>query len=134
MRTQAEVVVVGSGPGGAAVARQLSRAGRKVILLECGRDYRREAYYGTYLGALIYTDRHSFLFTKEGLTIVRPLMVGGATSMYCGSAARPPPWLPGLPVCLPSRSLPPQRHCRWAAVAFPSEQNTCRCLPVHRIR
>ena len=93
MRTQAEVVVVGSGPGGAAVARQLSRAGRKVILLECGRDYRREAYYGTYLGALIYTDRHSFLFTKEGLTIVRPLLVGGATSMYCGSAARPPAWL-----------------------------------------
>jgi choline dehydrogenase-like flavoprotein len=75
------------------VARQLSRAGKKVILLECGRDYRRKFYYGTYLGAVTYTDRHSFLFTKEGLTIVRPLMVGGATSMYCGSAARPPAWL-----------------------------------------
>jgi len=39
----------------------------------------------------------------------------------------------GLPVCLPPRSLPPQRHCRRAAVAFPSEQNTCRCLHVYRI-
>jgi len=93
MRTQAEVVVVGSGPGGAAVARQLSLAGRGVILLERGRDYRRKPYYGTYLGAITYTDRHSFLFTKEGLTIIRPLLVGGATSMYCGSAARPPAWL-----------------------------------------
>lgn len=93
MRTQTEVVVVGSGPGGASVARQLARAGRKVVLLERGRDYRGAVYYGTYLGAVVYSDRRSFLFTKEGLTIVRPLMVGGATSMYCGSAARPPEWL-----------------------------------------
>ena len=93
IRKSADFVVVGSGPGGATVARQLARAGRKVILLERGPDYRRRFYYGTYLGALIYADRHSLLFTKEGLNIVRPLMLGGATSMYCGSAARPPAWL-----------------------------------------
>jgi choline dehydrogenase-like flavoprotein len=92
-KKQAEFVVIGSGPGGATVARQLARAGRKVILLERGRDYRRKAYYGTYWGALTYADRHSLLFTKEGLNIIRPLMVGGATSMYCGSAARPPAWV-----------------------------------------
>ncbi|RME42164.1 MAG: GMC family oxidoreductase, partial [Chloroflexi bacterium] len=50
-------------------------------------------YFGTYLGALLYTDRASLLFTREGLNIVRPLMTGGATSMYCGSAAPPPAWL-----------------------------------------
>jgi choline dehydrogenase-like flavoprotein len=93
IRKQAEAVVVGSGPGGASVARQLARAGKKVMLLERGRDYRRKPYYGTYLGALTYADRHSLLFTKEGLNIIRPLMVGGATSMYCGSAARPPGWV-----------------------------------------
>jgi choline dehydrogenase-like flavoprotein len=93
MKKQTEVVVVGSGPGGASVARQLARAGKKVILLERGRDHRRAPYYGTPLGALMYSDRFSFLFTKEGLNIIRPLMVGGATSMYCGSAARPPAWL-----------------------------------------
>ena len=92
-RKEAEVVVVGSGPGGATVARQLARAGKKVLLLERGKDYRRALYYGTYLGALTYADRRSLLFTKEGLNIIRPLMVGGATSMYCGSAARPPSWL-----------------------------------------
>jgi choline dehydrogenase-like flavoprotein len=42
---------------------------------------------------LIYADRRSLLFTKEGLNIIRPLMVGGATSMYCGCAAPPPDWL-----------------------------------------
>ena len=93
MNKQTDVVVVGSGPGGASVARQLARGGKKVTLLERGKDYRGKAYYGTPLGALTYSDKHSFLFTKEGLNIIRPLMVGGATSMYCGSSARPPAWL-----------------------------------------
>lgn len=92
LREKTEVVVVGSGPGGATVARELARAGRRVLLLERGRDWRRHPLYGTYPGALLYTDRHALLFTREGLNIIRPLMLGGATSMYCGCAAPPPPW------------------------------------------
>lgn len=90
---RADMIIVGSGPGGATTARQLARAGKKVLLLERGMDYRPKKYYGTYLGALVYADRMSLLFTQEGLNIVRPLMVGGATSMYCGCAAPPPDWL-----------------------------------------
>src|SRR5688572_16285591 len=93
IQKQADVIVVGSGPGGASVARGLTQAGRKVLVLERGRDYRRSPIYGTYLGALTYADRHALLFTREGLNIIRPLMAGGATSMYCGCAAPPPAWL-----------------------------------------
>jgi choline dehydrogenase-like flavoprotein len=89
----AEVIVVGSGPGGASVARELSRKGKDVLILERGHDYRRRFYYGTYAGALRYSDHMSLLFTEEGLNIIAPIMVGGATSMYCACASEPPVWL-----------------------------------------
>ena len=92
-RYDADVAIVGSGPGGATLARELARAGRRVLLLERGRDWRRHPLYGTYPGALLYADRHALLFTREGLNIIRPLMLGGATSMYCGCSAAPPAWL-----------------------------------------
>jgi choline dehydrogenase-like flavoprotein len=88
-----DTVVVGSGPGGGSVARELARAGQRVLILERGRDWRGHPLYGTYAGALLYAERRALLFTKEGLQIVRPLMVGGATNMYAGCAAPPPAWL-----------------------------------------
>ena len=88
-----DAIVVGSGPGGAAVARDLARGGKRVLVLERGRDWRGHPIYGTYLGALTYAERRALLFTKEGLQIVRPLMVGGATGMYAACAAPPPAWL-----------------------------------------
>ena len=93
MSFEADVVVVGSGPGGATVARGLARGGKRVVLLERGIDHRSRPWYGTHLGGMLYTERGGFLFAREGLTVIRPLMVGGATSMYCGCAAPPPPWL-----------------------------------------
>ena len=89
---ETDVVVVGSGPGGATVARQLARAGRTVLLLERGREWRQHPLYGTYPGAMLYSDKFALLFTEEGLNIIRPLMVGGATSMYAGCATLPLPW------------------------------------------
>jgi choline dehydrogenase-like flavoprotein len=87
-----EFVIVGSGPGGATLARELARAGRRVAILERGRDWRSNPLYGTYAGALAYADRRALLFTKEGVNIIRPLMLGGATSMFAGCSADPLPW------------------------------------------
>jgi choline dehydrogenase-like flavoprotein len=93
LELSADYIVVGSGPGGAATAYELTKRGKKVLLFEKGSDHRDKFYYGTYLGPLLFCDRASLLFTKEGLNIVRPQMLGGATSMYCGCAAHPPDWL-----------------------------------------
>lgn len=87
-----DVLVIGSGPGGASVARDLARSGRRVAILERGRDWRGHRLYGTYPGALLYADRHALLFTRQGLNVVRPIMVGGATSMYAGCSAPPGEW------------------------------------------
>lgn len=89
---QAEYIVVGSGPGGASVARELALAGKDVLILERGGEHRGRFYYGTYPGALIYCQNMSLLFTREGLNIIVPQMVGGATSMYTACAAEPPLW------------------------------------------
>lgn len=89
----ADIIIVGSGPGGASVARELSRKGKDVLILERGYDHRHKTYYGTYRGAMRYADRMTLLFTEDGLNIIAPVMVGGATSMYCGCAADPPGWL-----------------------------------------
>ncbi len=90
--TTHEFVIIGSGPGGASVARELARAGKDVLLLERGRDWRRSPIYGTYAGPIAYADKHALLFTREGLNIVRPLMLGGATNMFAGCSTDPLPW------------------------------------------
>jgi choline dehydrogenase-like flavoprotein len=93
--TAFDTIVVGSGPGGASVARELARAGQRVLILERGREWRGHPLYGSYAGALLYAERHALLFTREGVQIVRPLMVGGATNMFAGCSAPPPDWLEG---------------------------------------
>jgi choline dehydrogenase-like flavoprotein len=66
LRWEAEVVVVGTGPGGATVARELARAGRRVLLLERSGPERGRPLYGTHLGALRYTERAASSSPRRG--------------------------------------------------------------------
>ncbi len=82
-----DVVVVGSGPGGATVARELSRAGKKTAILECGKTDQK---LGSYLTAFRVLDMTP---SKEGLPMLRASTTGGASVFYSASVAEPPPWL-----------------------------------------
>ena len=86
---QADAVIAGSGPGGATMARELSRKGKKVIICEAGRYQKRFGYSAYVLGMMA---NMGFTFSKEGTWVLRPRTVGGASVVYCGTAYRPPPW------------------------------------------
>ncbi|WP_300667747.1 FAD-dependent oxidoreductase [Desulfoluna sp.] len=90
MQTVYDAIVVGSGPGGATVARGLSRAGKTVLLLEKGRDHQN---LGTYAGALSIVEKAGFFKSQEGVAMLMASSTGGATTVYSGSAAMPPTWL-----------------------------------------
>jgi choline dehydrogenase-like flavoprotein len=87
---QADVVVAGSGPGGATVARELSKKGKKVILCEAGK-YQERFGYSPFLLSML--DGFGLTFSKEGTWVMRPKTVGGASVVYCGTAVKPPAWL-----------------------------------------
>lgn len=79
-----DAIVVGSGPGGATVARELSRRGSKVLILERG-GYAppRESFFGT---ASVLSNVN----VGEALQVTRAIAVGGTTSVYFGVADAPP--------------------------------------------
>jgi len=82
-----DVIVIGSGPGGSTVARELSRAGKKTLVIERGKDDKR---LGSYLTALKVLNTGA---SKEGLPMLRASTTGGSSVFYSASAADPPPWL-----------------------------------------
>jgi choline dehydrogenase-like flavoprotein len=98
---QTEVVVVGSGPGGSTVARDLTLQGKKVIILEWGRD---NPPTGTtfggiknYLGGWAFLGlRRGLLISRELTMMVRNITTGGTSMMFCGTAYDPYPemWEP----------------------------------------
>jgi choline dehydrogenase-like flavoprotein len=79
-----DVIVVGSGPGGATVARELSRKGKKVLLLERGKDPVPK-------GSMFQTLPTIRAFKTTGrTTIMTQTVAGGATFSYCAVAMEPP--------------------------------------------
>ena len=88
---QADVVIAGSGPGGATTALELAKKGKKVILCEAGK-YHKRLGQSTFM-LLGMMDNMGLTFSKEGTWVLRPKTAGGASVVYCGTAVRPPPWL-----------------------------------------
>ncbi len=90
----ADAVVVGSGAGGAMVARTLARAGFDTVLIEEGRRWTVEEFRTTHP-----IDRYAGLYRGAGATVAlgRPSLilpigraVGGTTVVNSGTCYRPP--------------------------------------------
>lgn len=76
-----DYIIVGSGPGGATVAKELSQRKKKVLILEWGDNdpLTGKFWWGT--KSLLWPGR-SLLFTQQMLGLVRGIATGGSTVFY----------------------------------------------------
>lgn len=91
MKTEkCDYLIVGSGAGGATLAKELTRRGKSVSLVEAGK---REEKIGTFRDARRYYDSNNKLTrtprkSREGVILWGALMAGGSTVVSCGCGVR----------------------------------------------
>jgi len=84
-----DVIVAGTGPGGASVARELARAGARVLMLETGGAAPLAGTLGQMAGMAAVPGRGAFLHRDLSL-LVRALTTGGTSTVNFATAAPPP--------------------------------------------
>ena len=84
-----DAIVVGSGPGGATVARQLAKQGRRVLILEWGSEAPIEGTFGQFV-SMAGVPGKSLLLTSDLLAVVRGITTGGSSVFYYATAFDPP--------------------------------------------
>jgi choline dehydrogenase-like flavoprotein len=90
---ECDVVVVGSGAGGAVAAAELAAAGLDVIVLEAGQHYNRDNYPDDHLEAIAELYRDGGLTIAEGrppIPVPVAKVVGGTTVINSGTCFRAP--------------------------------------------
>ncbi len=76
-----DAIVVGTGPGGATVARELTRRGRKVLMLELGAGRPIRGSFSQGLRELMLPGK-SLLLTNDFLGVVRGITTGGSSVFF----------------------------------------------------
>jgi choline dehydrogenase-like flavoprotein len=84
-----DYIIVGSGAGGATLAKELSAKGKTVAVLEKGK---RENKLGGFFDCYRYYDVNRITVmppkSKEGVIVWRSFMAGGPTVVCCGNGVR----------------------------------------------
>jgi len=90
---ECEVVIVGSGAGGAVAATMLAEAGVDVLVLEAGNHYNRDNYPADRLEAVTELYRDAGLTIAEGrppIPVPVAKVIGGTTVINSGTCFRAP--------------------------------------------
>jgi choline dehydrogenase-like flavoprotein len=90
---ECEVVVVGTGAGGAVVGRELAERGFAVAYVEEGKHHRRDVFTGSSIQAHFDFYRASLTLGNCAMPIFMGRLVGGSTAINTGSCFRTPPWV-----------------------------------------
>jgi len=80
-----DAIVVGSGPGGATVAKELACGGKKVLILEWGPGGEVRGTAAQYFSQSMIPGK-SLLLTPQLLGMVRGITTGGSSLFYYGTA------------------------------------------------
>jgi choline dehydrogenase-like flavoprotein len=90
---ECDVVVVGTGAGGAVVGTELALRGHAVVFVEEGKRFQRSDYTGGLVHAHTNFFRNMFAASSSPIFVLAGKMVGGSTTVNGGSCFRPPPWV-----------------------------------------
>ena len=82
-------IVVGSGPGGAVVARDLACSGRDVLIVEYGPRFQKTGFLKTARKAYLGRDKKP-LQSDGGVWMGRGRVLGGSSYVAMGNAVTPP--------------------------------------------
>jgi choline dehydrogenase-like flavoprotein len=95
VREKADVIVIGSGAGGAIMAYELAAAGKKVILLEAGPYVPSSEFNEVYADMIerLYVDAGGQTNTDGDINIVQGACLGGSTVNNATVALRIPDWV-----------------------------------------
>lgn len=84
-----DAIVVGSGPGGATVAKELSIRNKNVIILEWGDNIPLSGSFWQGAKTLLFPGR-SMLYTRQMLVLFRGITTGGSTVHYYATSFHVP--------------------------------------------
>jgi choline dehydrogenase-like flavoprotein len=90
---ECDVVVIGTGAGGAVVGRELAERGLAVVFVEEGEHHRRDSFDGSSVRAHQRFYRGAFSVGNAMMPILMGRMVGGSTAINGGTCFRTPPWI-----------------------------------------
>jgi choline dehydrogenase-like flavoprotein len=90
---ECEVVVIGTGAGGAVVGRELAERGFAVAFVEEGQHYRRDSFDGSSMRAHLRFYRAAFSIGNAIMPVFVGRLVGGSTAINTGTSFRTPPWI-----------------------------------------
>ncbi len=116
MATDYDVAIIGSGFGGAVTACRLSEAGRRVVVLERGREWHPKDYPRDPTDAWIWDDdspeRHNGWIDMRrfsDMTVVQGAAVGGGSLIYANISVEAQPWVfeEGWPAGITYETLKP---------------------------
>jgi choline dehydrogenase-like flavoprotein len=90
---ECDVVVVGTGAGGAVVGSELAERGHAVVFVEEGEHHRRDSFDGSSVRAHQRFYRAAASVGNATIPILAGRLVGGSTAINTGTCYRTPSWV-----------------------------------------